>query len=262
MDVRVDGKVAFVTGANSGIGRAAAVEIAKAGAKVACIARRIDVLKDAVDEIEAAGGEAVAISCDVAEAAQVEAAVKQTVDKWGRLDIVVANAGINGVWAPIEEITADEWDQTQGINLRGTFLTVKYAIPHLKKAGGSIVVVASINGTRQFSLTGTTAYSCSKAGQVVLAKEAAVELAPWGIRVNAVCPGAITTNIGQNTWGRNLDSIRIPVQFPERRIPLTGNESGKAEQVGELILFLSSPNAGHITGTEVWIDGAESLLRC
>ncbi len=95
-------------------------------------------------------------------------AVQQIIDEWGRLDIVVANAGINGVWTSLEELTAEEWDTTLAVNLKGTFLTVKYAVPYLKKQGGAVVVVSSVNGTRMFSNTGATAYACSKAGQARL----------------------------------------------------------------------------------------------
>jgi NAD(P)-dependent dehydrogenase (short-subunit alcohol dehydrogenase family) len=111
-----------------------------------------------------------------------------------------------------------------------------------------------------FSNSGASAYSSSKAGQVAFAKMAAVELARDRIRVNVVCPGAIDTEIGDNTEHRHTDGLRIPVQFPEGRIPLTGDQPGTSDQVAELICFLASDAASHITGTEVWIDGAESLL--
>ncbi len=129
----------------------------------------------------------------------MQAAVQQTVDAWGRIDIVVANAGVNGVWAALEEITPEEWDHTLDINLKGTFLTVKYALPWLKKQGGSVIVVSSVNGTRMFSNSGATAYSCSKAAQVAFTKMMALELAPHKVRVNCICPGWIRTEIGENT---------------------------------------------------------------
>jgi NAD(P)-dependent dehydrogenase (short-subunit alcohol dehydrogenase family) len=186
--------------------------------------------------------------------------VQQTVDAWGRIDIVFANAGINGVWAPLEELTPEDWDQTLGINLKGTFLTVKYAVPHLKKRGGSVIVTASVNGTRIFSNTGATAYSSSKAGQVAFTKMVALELAPDKVRVNVICPGAIETNIDESTEKRDLDAVRIPVEYPEGAHPLE-DRPGTADQVAQLVLFLASDASSHITGTEIWIDGAESLLR-
>jgi NAD(P)-dependent dehydrogenase (short-subunit alcohol dehydrogenase family) len=181
--------------------------------------------------------------------------------EWDHLDIVVANAGINGVWAPLDQLKVDEWDTTLQINLRGTFLTVKEALPLLKISGGSVVVVSSINGNRIFSNSGATAYSCSKAGQVAFAKMVALELAKNRIRVNVVCPGAIDTNIDDSTERRDLDGLHLPVEFPEGDVPLTGGGPGEADQVAELITFLASDAASLITGTEVYIEGAQSLLQ-
>ncbi|MBT3267994.1 SDR family oxidoreductase [Candidatus Poribacteria bacterium] len=259
--MQLEGRVAFVTGANSGIGRASAAAFAAEGAHVGVFGRRAEKNAETVQQIADAGGSAVSLVGDVSEAGDIEAAVGELAERWGRLDIVFANAGINGAWAPIEDLTPEEWDQTQGINLKGTFLSVKYAIPHMKANGGSIIITSSINGSRQFSLTGATCYSCSKSGQVTFAKHAAVELARYGIRVNVVCPGWIRTNIGENTWGRDLDSIRIPTHRPDGGIPLTGREAGKPEEVAAAVLFLASDAASHVTGTEMWVDGAESLLR-
>jgi NAD(P)-dependent dehydrogenase (short-subunit alcohol dehydrogenase family) len=190
----------------------------------------------------------------------MEAAVGEVNRQWGRLDIVFANAGVNGVWAPIEDLSPEEWDSTISINLRGTFLTVKYAIPLLKKQGGSIIITSSVNGTRIFSNTGATAYSCTKAAQVAFTQMAALELAQHRVRVNVICPGAITTEIDDNTEKRNLEEADVPMEFPEGKIPLTDGKPGKSEQVADLVLFLASDRASHITGTPIWIDGAESLL--
>ncbi|HLM69566.1 MAG TPA: SDR family NAD(P)-dependent oxidoreductase, partial [Longimicrobium sp.] len=205
-------------------------------------------------------GEAIPVLADVSQPEEMQAAIQEIIKKWGQLDVVFANAGINGVWAPLEELEPDEWDKTLSINLKGTFLTVKYAVPHLKKAGGSVIVNSSINGTRVFSNTGASAYSSSKAGQVAFTKMAALELAPWKVRVNVICPGAIETSIDDNTDRRNLDKVQTPVEFPDTDKPLE-RAPGSAEQVARLVLFLASDASDHITGTEMWIDGAESLIR-
>ncbi len=256
----MQGKVAFITGGGSGIGEASARALAAQGAAVAVVGRTREELDEVVASIEGDGGRALAVEADVSDEESLVAGLEQTVAEFGRLDVVVANAGVNGTWAGIEDLTAEDFRSTIDINLVGTFLTIKHAVPHLKRQGGSVVVVASVNGTRMFSNTGASAYSASKAGQVALTKMLAVELGPQKIRVNVVCPGAIETEIDDNTDAQNED-VKIPVEFPEGEIPLTGGEPGSAEQVGQLVLFLASDAASHVSGTEVWIDGAQSLLQ-
>ncbi|MBD1944328.1 SDR family oxidoreductase [Coleofasciculus sp. FACHB-712] len=253
-------KVALITGAGSGIGKAAAVLLAKEGAKIAALGRTEDELNEVVAQIQQAGGEAIPVLADISETEEMQQAVQQIINQWGRLDIVFANAGINGVWAPIEELEPGEWDKTIKVNLRGTFLTVKYAVPHLKKQGGSVIITSSVNGTRMFSNSGATAYSCTKAAQVAFTKMVALELAKHRIRVNVICPGAIETNIDQSTERRSLEQAREPVEYPAGKIPLTDGKPGSSEQVANLVLFLASDASSLISGTEMWIDGAESLL--
>jgi NAD(P)-dependent dehydrogenase (short-subunit alcohol dehydrogenase family) len=257
---RFAGRVALVTGAGSGIGRATALLLARDGARIAALGKSLPRLEEVVAEIEAAGGGAVPLLADISRPDEMEAAVRQAAERWGRLDVVVASAGFNGVWAGLDDLTPEEWDRTLDVNLKGTFLTVKYAAPHLKRQGGAVVIVSSVNGTRIFGNTGATAYACAKAAQVVFAKMVALELAPHKIRVNAVCPGAIHSNIHETTVRRNLDQIRVPVEFPRGWHPLRG-DYGEPEQVAKLIAFLASDDADHITGTEMWIDGGETLLR-
>ncbi|MDQ6693211.1 MAG: SDR family oxidoreductase [Chloroflexota bacterium] len=257
----LESRVALVTGAGSGIGKAAALLLAREGARIGVLSHGQEEVDSVVKEIQAQGGEAIALVADVSNANEMQKAVEQLGSRWGRIDIVFANAGINGVWAPIEELKPEEWDQTLAVNLKGTFLTVKYAAPYLKKEGGSVIVTASVNGTRIFSNTGATAYSCSKAAQVAFTKMMALELAKDKVRVNVICPGAIETNIDQNTERRNLEKVKEPVEFPEGEIPLTDGEPGSAEQVAQLVLFLASDVSSHISGTEMWIDGAQSLLQ-
>lgn len=259
---RLSGKTALVTGAGSGIGKATALLLAREGANVAVLSRTRDEIEKTAAEIEAQGGKAIAITADVSEDADMARTMGEVMDRFGQLDIVVANAGINGVWAPIEELKPEEWDKTMSVNLRGTYLTIHHAVPKLMKAGGgAIVIVSSINGTRAFGTPGATAYSTTKAGQVAMAQQLALELGPRGIRVNVICPGAIESEISDNTQQRGEEKTEIPVEFPEGDIPITGGKPGKAEDVAEAVLFLVSDASRHITGTPLWIDGGQGLLR-
>jgi NAD(P)-dependent dehydrogenase (short-subunit alcohol dehydrogenase family) len=255
----LQGKVALVTGAGSGIGKAAAVLLAREGATVGALSHTEDEIRQTVREIEDGGGKAVALVADVADAAAMERAVGELAGRFGHLDIVFANAGINGVWAPIDELKPKEWDETIRVNLRGTYLTLHHAVPLMGK-GGSIVITASINGTRTFTSAGASAYSTTKAGQLALGQMLALELAPRGIRVNVICPGAITTEIDDNTKKRATARAKIPARYPKGTVPLTGGDPGTAQEVADLIAFLASDKSRHISGTPVWIDGAQSLL--
>ncbi len=259
--MKLQDKVALVTGGGSGIGAAAAKLFAAEGAKVGVLGRTREELEEVVGEIRGSGGTAEAVQGDVSKYGDMERAVGELVARWGRLDVVFANAGVNGVWAPIEELAVEEWDKTLAINLSGTFYTIKAAVPHLKKQGGSIIVTSSVNGTRMFSNSGASAYATTKAGQVALTQMLALELAKHRIRVNAICPGAIKTEIEENTEKRDLDKAKEPVEYPEGKIPLTDGRPGSAEQVAQLVLFLASDDSSHITGTPVWIDGGQSLMQ-
>lgn len=254
--------VALVTGAGSGIGKAAALALAVEGYKVGALGRTLDELNVTVDEIQAAGGEAISLMADVSDEDQIAGAVKHLVARFGKLDVVVANAGINGVWAPIDDLTLSEWQNTIAVNLTGTFLTIRTTVPELKRrGGGSIVVVSSINGTRTFTTPGATAYTATKAGQVAMVQQLALELARHNIRINAVCPGEIETKIEANTHLRKEEETAIPVVWPEGQVPLTGGCPGRGEDVADLITFLASNKSRHITGTPIWIDGGQGLLR-
>lgn len=255
-------RTALVTGAGSGIGKATALLLAQEGANVAVLSRTQEEVDAVAAEIEGQGGTAISITADISDDQDMARAIARVVEQFGKLDIVVANAGINGVWAPIEEITPEEWDKTITVNLRGTYLTLHHAVPRLEAAGGgAVVIISSINGTRTFTTPGASAYSATKAAQVAMAQQLALELGPRGIRVNAVCPGAIESEISDNTEKRGMEKTEIKVNFPNGDIPITGGKPGKAEDVAEAVLFLVSDASRHITGTPVWIDGGQGLLR-
>lgn len=254
--------VALVTGAGSGIGKATAVLLAKEGSFVGLLGRSEDELIETLDEIRSGGGDGMVLKADISDMEDMRIATDQLFRVHGRLDIVVANAGVNGVWAPIDDLQPYEWDRTIAINLRGTYLTLHHTVPKLKQGGGgAIVVVSSINGTRTFTSPGATAYSATKAGQLAMVQQLALELGPHNIRINAVCPGKIDTEISDNTSQRGKEETEIPVIWPEGDIPLGQGEPGTAEEVAEVIAFLASAGARHVTGSPIWIDGGQSLLR-
>ena len=261
MNIDLSDRVVAVTGGSSGIGAGIAKTAAQCGAKVAVIARDIDEMQEVVLQVQSLGGQAMAVTADVTASDQVRVAFDKIVDQYGRLDAVVANAGINGTWAPIDEMSPEQWRKTIDVNLTGTYLTIHHCLPHLRKQGsGSIVIMSSINGTRTFSNEGASAYAASKAGQFALAKMLALELAPSKIRVNVICPGAIESDIHDKTKRRNLEKIETPVEFPDGNIPLSDGEFGKPEQVASMVAFLLSDLSDHITGTPIWIDGGQSLI--
>jgi len=258
---QLDGRIAFITGAASGIGKATARRFAREGAAVALADVQPEQGEQLRGEIEAAGGRALYVACDVSSPQAVEQAIAETVERWGALDIVFANAGINGVLAPVDELQPDEWNRTLSINLTGTYLTVHYAVPHLKRrGGGSIIITSSVNGTRSFANAGASAYSSSKAAQVAFMKMIALELGRHHIRCNAICPGLIETNIQQRTERRNVEQIGIEVELPKGN-PAIDEGEGDTDEVADVCLFLASDQSRHVSGVEIYVDGGASLLR-
>ena len=251
-------KVALVTGAGSGIGRASALALAADRMAVGVLGHTPEENQETVDAIRAEGGTALSLSADVTSAEELSAALDELVSAHGRLDAVVANAGINGVWAPVDELDPADFDKTIAVNLRGTFLTIRATVPYLKKAGGgSITVISSINGTRKFTSPGATAYSATKAAQLAMVQQLAPELGQARIRINAICPGAIDTEIGDNTEIRNAEKSGIGA---EAHVPLTNDKAGSAEDIAAVVSFLASDKASHVTGTPIWVDGGQSLV--
>ena len=253
----LEGKVAVITGGASGIGLATAHVLGAHGAKVAILdlSDRLDL---AYSELKEKGVCCLPIRTDISKGDDVKAAIEKVAAEFGRIDILHANAGINGVWAPIEQIVDEEFEHTFAVNVGGTFIAIKYATPYLKETQGSVVITSSVNGTRNFSNSGASVYSATKAAQIALMKMLAVELGQSGIRVNAICPGYIPSNIHESTIHRNQDTVRIPISFPNGAKPL--KHKGTGEDIANVVLFLSSDLAAHITGEEIFVDAGASLV--
>jgi len=258
--MELHGKVALVTGAGSGIGAATAMRLAEEGADIVLVSRTGAEIEKVGQSIEHLGRRALVAAVDVADEKAMSNLFRRIARNFDRLDFVFANAGVNGVWAPIEELKPSEWDETIRINLRGTYLTVHHAVPLMKKRGGAIAITSSINGTRTFTTAGASAYSTTKAGQLALGQMLALELARYKIRVNVICPGAIGTEIGDNTKKRATARAKVSARYPKGTVPLTDGRAGTARDVAELALFLATDRSRHISGTPLWIDGAQSLL--
>lgn len=246
---RFTGKVAFVTGAASGIGRAAALAFAQEGARVAITDRTEAALDGVRAEIEAAGGEVFAIRCDVSVPEEVEAAAARTVERFGRLDCAFNNAGVENKAAPVHEIALDEWDRILGINLRGTFVCMKHEIAQMLRQGGGVIVNTS-SGAGVRGVPGGASYAASKHALIGLTKSAALDYAKDGIRVNAVLPGNIETPMMDRFTGGDIQKA-IDLE-PVGRL-------GKPEEIAEAVLWMCSDLGAFVTGASISVDGGWSL---
>jgi NAD(P)-dependent dehydrogenase (short-subunit alcohol dehydrogenase family) len=244
---RFDSKVVLVLGGNAGIGRAAAEAFAREGGKVVVSARREDQGVKVVEGIQKAGGTAKFIRADVAKEADVKGAIEGTVKEYGRLDVLFNNAGIEGKNGPIVDLAAADFDQTFGVNVRGTWLAMKHALPYLAKTKGSIVNNSSVvaeAGFANFSI-----YSASKGAVNALTRAAAMEFIPQGIRVNAVAPGPIETDMAARAFG-SLEALR---EVSKTMVP-TG-VPGQVDDIAEAVLYLASPEARFVVGQVLSVDG-------
>ncbi|HKQ99661.1 MAG TPA: glucose 1-dehydrogenase, partial [Pyrinomonadaceae bacterium] len=248
----VQGKVAVVTGATSGIGRATALRFAEAGARVAIIGRNAQTLKEVASEIQINNGEALTIRADVTVQPIARRIVEQTVEKFGGIDVLVNSAG-HLVSGTIEDTTLATWDSMLNVNLRAVFNLMQQAMPHLIKSRGNVVNVSSVTGLRAFP--GVLAYCVSKAGLDQLTRCAALELAPKGVRVNAVNPGVVVTDIHRR-GGMSQKDYKAFLERSKETHPI--GRVGQPYEIAELILYLASERAAWITGATYSIDGGRA----
>jgi NAD(P)-dependent dehydrogenase (short-subunit alcohol dehydrogenase family) len=252
MGRELDGRVALITGATSGIGRATALRFAQEGARVALVGRSAEALREVAEQVASHDSEAVEIRADVMDEQDARRVVEETLEKFGGLDVLVNAAGIisNGT---IENTALDDWDAMMNVNLRSVFHLMQLSVPHLERRPGNVVNVSSVTGLRAFP--GVLAYCVSKAGVDQLTRCAALELAPKGVRVNAVNPGVVVTDIHKR-GGMAEEKYAAFLQHSKTTHPL--GRVGAADEVAELILFLASDRAGWITGATYSIDGGRA----
>ena len=248
MSTELQNKVALVTGGTTGIGRDTAVLFAKAGAKVVVSGRRETEGEETSNLIRAAGGDGLFVKSDVSKSSDVQSLVQKTVEKFGRLDIAFNNAGIEGKWVPLIEQSLEDWDAVIDINLKGTWLCLKYEIQQMLKqgGGGTIVNMSSVAGL--MGAAGAGVYCASKHGVIGLTRTAALEYAAHGIRVNAVCPAVIETAMSDRAFADPQANKRIRALHPLGRF-------GKPMEVSEAVLWLCSSKSSFMTGHYIVLDG-------
>jgi NAD(P)-dependent dehydrogenase (short-subunit alcohol dehydrogenase family) len=247
---RLSGKVALITGGGTGIGRATALAFAREDASVAVAGRRLEKLKEVVGEIEKQGGKAIALECDVTRSAQVERTVEETAKRFGKLNVLVNNAGMVHV-STVESISEEEWDRVMTVNVKGPFLMSRAALKEFRKAGGGAIVnIGSVLGL--VAMRDRAAYATSKGGVTMLTKAMAVDHAHQNVRVNCICPSIVETDLVKGLFddseqGQRLRKSRMGT------IPL--GRFGKPMDVAELAVFLASEESSWLTGVAIPLDG-------
>ncbi|MGB6623556.1 MAG: SDR family NAD(P)-dependent oxidoreductase [Candidatus Acidiferrales bacterium] len=247
---RLSGKAAFITGGGTGIGRACALLFAAEGAKVAITARRRDRLDATAKEIRTAGGETLAVECDITDRASVERALREAEERFGKLNVVVNNAGAVHVGS-VEETSDEDWHRVISTNLTGTFLVSRAAVPALRRSGGgSIINVGSYLGL--VGLKQRAAYAASKGGVTMLTKAMALDHAHERVRVNCICPALVETELARDAWERTPDPAAYR-KIRESQIPI--GRFGRPEDVAQLAVFLASDESSWMTGVALPLDG-------
>jgi NAD(P)-dependent dehydrogenase (short-subunit alcohol dehydrogenase family) len=251
--MKLANKIALITGAGSGMGKSAALIFASEGAKIAAVDISEGQVKDTAGEITKKGGQAIAIRADVSKSEDVKRMVDEAVAKFGGLNIMYNNAGIEGESNFVSNMTEEQFDRVIAINLRGVFLGMKYALPHLIKAGGgSIINQASIAGL--VGVRGGAAYCAAKAGVIALTRVAALEYGRYNIRVNSICPGAIETPMAQR-----IRKGAPPNPKAIQRISVLGRMA-EPEEIAKVALFLASDDSSFATGAPFIIDGGWTVM--
>ncbi|MFM7424681.1 MAG: glucose 1-dehydrogenase [Elainella sp.] len=248
--VSMTDKVAIVTGASSGIGRAAAIAFGKAGAKVVVVARREDQGQETVRLVQATGSAALFVQTDVTKLSDVEAMVKKTLEVYGRLDYAFNNAG-SGASGKIVDLSEPDWDFEINANLKSVWLSMKYEIPAIQQSGGGAIVNMSSQGAL-LGVAGYGAYGAAKVGVIALSRAAAAEYSADRIRINTVSPGAVKTDLWAGAPPEMLDQVRAGI--PLQRI-------GTPEDIAEAVVYLCSDGAAFITGHNLVVDGGFTAVQ-
>lgn len=253
MEISFDDQVALVTGAGSGLGLAAARAFAQAGARVVLADRDENAVADAAAELAAQGHDVLAISCDVADDAQVEAMIARTVAVFGRLDIAFNNAGVQNVLAETADAPRDDYDRVMAVNLRGVWSCMKFELQHMRKQGhGAIVNCSSLGGLVGGAERGT--YHAAKHGVLGLTKSAALEYAAKGIRINAICPGLIHTPMAERMIAEGQGAA---IDAMVGMVPI--GRMGRADEIADAVLWLCSARASYVVGQSISVDGGYTM---